>query len=196
MGELEALLRLPEHPVGVAVVAHPHPLHGGTLHTKVVHRAAKLLSDELGFTALRFNFRGVGASHGTHDDGRGEVDDVLAAVRHVREVGPDGPLVLGGFSFGSLCALRASATARPHLLFLIGLPLDRFVDVPVDCPVVWLHGDTDPFGSAVRARAVAKQKGWDLHVIEGSDHFFTGRLDAFEAAAVPSLRRTLGVGVR
>lgn len=196
MGELEALLRVPAHPVGVAVVAHPHPLHGGTLHTKVVHRAAKLLSDELGFTALRFNFRGVGASHGTHDDGRGEVDDVLAAVRHVREVGPKGPLVLGGFSFGSLCALRASATARPDLLFLIGIPLDFFVDVPVDCPVVWLHGDADQFGSAERARAVAEQKGWDLHVIEGSDHFFTGRLDAFEAAAVPALKRALGVGVR
>src|SRR5471030_4201 len=78
-GGLEALLRVPAEPRGAAVVAHPHPLHGGTMHTKVVHRAAKLLADRFQLLTLRFNFRGVGASAGTHDDGRGEVEDLVAA---------------------------------------------------------------------------------------------------------------------
>ena len=106
VGSLEALLRLPPHPVGAAVVAHPHPLFGGTMHTKVVHRTAKLLSDRFHLATLRFNFRGVGASEGIYDDGRGETDDLVAAVRFVREKQPSGPLVLAGFSFGS--ALRGA----------------------------------------------------------------------------------------
>src|SRR5262245_40813400 len=125
-GAMEALLRVPPEPLGAAVFAHPHPLHGGTMHTKVVHRAAKLLSDRFGLAALRFNFRGVGASEGTHDDGRGEVDDVLAAVRWARERTPQGPLVTGGFSFGSVAALRAASRMPPDVLLLVGLPVDRW----------------------------------------------------------------------
>ncbi len=80
-GPLEALLRVPEPAVGAAVMAHPHPLFGGTMHTKVVHAAAKLLADRLGLLTVRFNFRGVGASAGAHDEGRGEVDDVFHLLR-------------------------------------------------------------------------------------------------------------------
>src|SRR5438309_972241 len=121
-GDLEAILQIPAHPAGAAVVAHPHPLHGGTMHTKVVHRAARLLADRLGFAALRFNFRGVGTSAGTHDEGRGEVEDVIAAARWLRQRQSAGPLVVGGFSFGSVTALRASAALSPDALLLIGFP--------------------------------------------------------------------------
>src|SRR5512143_1533490 len=112
-GPLEGLLRLPPRPAGTAVVAHPHPLFGGTMHTKVVHRAARLLADRFHLAAFRFNFRGVGASAGVYDDGRGETDDLVAAVRFARERYPDGPLVLAGFSFGSLCAARAAVAVDP-----------------------------------------------------------------------------------
>ncbi|MEO6323647.1 MAG: alpha/beta fold hydrolase [Thermoanaerobaculia bacterium] len=183
-GALEALLRLPATPCGAAVVAHPHPLHGGTMHTKVVHRTARVLSDRFGLAALRFNFRGVGASQGTHDAGRGEVDDLVAAARFVRGDYPMGPFVMAGFSFGSLCALRAAPLVRPDLLVLIGLPLDRFEPslgaLAGGIPVVWMQGERDEFGGAVQARGLAADLGFSLHVVEGADHFFAGRLDAFE----------------
>jgi uncharacterized protein len=122
-GFLEASWRIPPRVHGTAVVAHPHPLHGGTMQTKVVHRAARLLADRFSLATLRFNFRGVGTSEGTHDHGRGEVEDLVAAVRFARDAYPEGPLVVAGFSFGSTCALEASHVVRPDLLWLIGLPL-------------------------------------------------------------------------
>jgi uncharacterized protein len=183
-GTLEALLRLPASPRGAAVVAHPHPLHGGTMHTKVVQRTARVLSDRFGLAALRFNFRGVGASEGLHDGGRGEVEDLVAAARFVRTEIPAGPFVLSGFSFGSICALRAAPLVRPELLVLIGLPLDRFdpqlADLGSGVPVVWMQGERDEFGGADRARPIAERLGWTLHVIEGADHFFSGKLNSFE----------------
>ena len=193
-GRLEAILRLPPEPKGAALVAHPHPLHGGTMHTKVVHRAARLLSDRFSLAALRFNFRGVGASHGVHDEGRGEVDDVVAAARWLRGEVPQGPFVLSGFSFGSLAALEAAPLLRPDALLLIGLPLRRWSAPeapPVPGRVVWLMGAEDEFADAGSARMLASRWGWDLHVIPGADHFFAGRLDAFEAAAGDALARAL-----
>ena len=195
-GRLEALLRLPARPRGAAVVAHPHPLHGGTMHTKVVHRAAKLLSERFSLAALRFNFRGVGASEGTHDEGRGEVGDVLAAAEFVRGQVSEGPFVLGGFSFGSVAALHALGRlpAPPAALLLIGLPLVRFrpeVFPETPCPVAWLQGENDEFSEPAGARALAVSRGWDLRVIPQADHFFAGRLDAFEAEAGDALARIL-----
>ena len=196
-GRLEAILRLPPRPRGAAVVAHPHPLHGGTMHTKVVHRAARLLSDRFSLAALRFNFRGVGSSQGTHDEGRGEVDDVLAAAGWVRREAPEGPLVLGGFSFGSVAALDAAPRLAPDALLLIGLPLRRW-NAPASAPfagrVVWIQGSDDEFSDAGSARVLAERWGWDLHVVPGADHFFTGRLDAFESEAGGALARVLGEG--
>lgn len=195
-GALEALLRVPSSPAGAAVVAHPHPLHGGTMHTKVVHRTARLLSSRFRLETLRFNFRGVGASEGVHDDGRGEVLDLVAAGRFVRERKPDGAFVVGGFSFGSLCALGASAALSPDVLLLIGVPLLRWdrsgVEALRGTPVVWVQGDEDEFGGGELARATAVRFGWELALVAGADHFFTGRLDAFEAALAERLAGFLG----
>ena len=176
-------------------MAHPHPLHGGTMHTKVVHRLSRLLADRFSLATLRFNFRGVGASEGEHDQGRGEVDDLVAAIRCVRDRYPEGPLVVGGFSFGSVCALEASRVLRPDLLVLVGLPLVRWDrrggGAGTFFPVVWLQGEDDEFGDGEMARATAERFGWPLTVIPGADHFFTGRLDPFEEAAEVAIREAL-----
>jgi alpha/beta superfamily hydrolase len=195
-GPLEAVLRVPPLPAGCAVVAHPHPLHGGTMNTKVVHRAARLLCDRFDLLSLRFNFRGVGASGGTHAGGPGEVEDLVAAAAWVRSRQPEGPLVLGGFSFGSVCALEAASRVRPSALFLIGVPVLRFgepegVLPPMAVPAAWIVGDRDEFSPLEAARPLAARNGWRLTVVEGADHFFTGRLGAFEAQAAEALAEIL-----
>ncbi len=187
-GDLEALLRDPVRPRGAAVVAHPHPLFGGTMHTKVVHRAAKIFSDRLHLSALRFNFRGVGASAGSYDDGRGETDDLVAAVHWARERQPAGPLALAGFSFGSLCAARAAVSVAPHVLLLIGVPLDRWDEEEARAlegrNVVWVQGERDSFGAGALALETAARHGFRAASVPGADHFFTGHLEGFEAVAL------------
>ncbi len=166
------------------------------MHTKVVHRAARLLADRFDLLAVRFNFRGVGASAGTHDGGRGEVDDVLAAARFARRQQPDGPLVLSGFSFGSVCVLHAATRLRCDALLLMGVPLDLWngegASLPEGLKVAWIQGAEDGFGSGAAAREVAGRLGFRFATIEGADHFFTGRLDAFEEAASDLLGAALG----
>lgn len=185
-GTLEGLLRAPASPAGAAVVAHPHPEHGGTMHTKVVHRTAKLLSGRFSFAALRFNFRGVGTSAGDYDAGRGETEDLVAAGEWVRRRQPGGPFLLAGFSFGSLCALHAAPRLRPEVLLLIGLPADRWDGAaPAAAPwrVVWIQGEEDEFSPPARARSIATARGWTFLTVPGADHFFAGKLDEFETAA-------------
>lgn len=191
-GALEGMLRVPPVPSGAAVFAHPHPLHGGTMHTKVVHRAARLLASRFSLVSLRFNFRGVGSSDGTHDDGRGEVDDLVAAGRYVRQRQPGGPLVVGGFSFGSLCAIGAAPRLSPSVVLLAGIPLLRWdrsgAESLSGLRVAWVQGGDDEYGGEDLAAATARRFGWELAVVEGADHFFTGRLDLFEEAAAGLLR--------
>ena len=189
-GPLEALLRKPAVPAGAALVAHPHPSHGGTLHTKVVHRAARLLSGRFSLEVLRFNFRGVGASAGVYDGGVGETEDVVAAAGWLRARRPDGPFVLSGFSFGSLCALRAAERVSPEVLLLIGLPIDRWEAagvVPPATRVLWIQGGSDEFSAEGRAREIAGARGWTFRVVPGADHSLTGRLDEFESMAGDAL---------
>lgn len=191
---LEALLRTPPSPRGAAVVAHPHPGHGGTMHTKVVQRAAKMLSDRFGLAALRFNFRGVGTSHGAYDSGAGETEDLAAAGRWIRERQPSGPFVLAGFSFGSLCALRAARRLAPDVLFLIGLPVDRWdgaAPAAAAWRVVWVQGEEDAFSPVSKARAIAAARGWTFLSVPGADHFFAGKLDGFERVAGDALEGAL-----
>ena len=193
-GPLEALLRHPAVPAGTAVVAHPHPLLGGTMHTKVVHRTARLLSERFGLATLRFNFRGVGASAGDYSGGPGETSDLVVAARWLRDRQPDGPLVLGGFSFGSVCALHAASVLAPEVLLLIGVPTGRLTALPAIPPatrVFWVQGAEDEYSPPERGRAVAEGRLWDFAVVPGADHFFSGRLEAFEEAAAEGLRRAL-----
>jgi len=193
-GPLEALLRSPAAPAGAALVAHPHPRLGGTMRTKVVHRTSRLLSERFSLAALRFNFRGVGASAGEYDGGAGETEDLVAAAAWLRALQPDGPFVLSGFSFGSLCALRAAARLAPRVLLLIGIPIDRDEPdgtVPRDTRVVWIQGDRDAFSSVARAREIAAERGWTFLAVPGADHFFTGLLAEFERAAGDALAMCL-----
>jgi len=170
-------------PSGSAVFAHPHPLHGGTLHNKVVYRAARALT-RAGYGTLRFNFRGVGRSAGVHDEGRGEVDDFRAAVDLAEKTHP-GPLLAGGFSFGSSVALRELAgDARPSAVIAIGLPLatESGRDVPFPAvPALFVSGERDGYGPPdVLERFVAGRA--PVVIVPGADHFFEGRLDALGEA--------------
>jgi uncharacterized protein len=164
------------------------------MHTKVVHRAARVLSEEFGLATLRFNFRSVGASAGEYSGGPGETEDLLAAARWLRRLHPGGPFVLGGFSFGSLCALAAAAALAPDVLLLIGVPTARLPAlpaVPSSVRVLWLQGEEDEYSPPERGRTLAEARLWEFAVVPGADHFFSGRLDAFGAAAADGLRRAL-----
>jgi uncharacterized protein len=188
-GRLECILMRPdETPVAAAVVCHAHPLHGGVMHFKVVFRAARALQ-HAGVAALRFNFRGVGRSEGVHDAGRGEQDDVRAALAEVERRFPGLPLVLGGFSFGSNMALRVGCVdGRARALFALGFPLSMvpettFLDA---CPKprLFVQGENDEFGRspAVQALVARLPQPKSLVIVPGSDHFFAGHLDALQEA--------------
>ncbi len=183
-GDLEAQLDFPAAgegaaPAAFAVVCHPHPLFGGTLTNKVVHTLAKTFNDA-GIPALRFNFRGVGASSGVHDEGRGEVDDALAAVQHCRERWPQAQPWLAGFSFGAAIAIRASVTVRPAGLVAVAPAVDR-IDIGTvvpQSPWLVLLGDADDVVSPQRmldwASGLRPQPY--VQVLPGAGHFFHGRL--------------------
>lgn len=186
-GRLEAILMHPEgEPVAAGVVCHAHPLHGGMMHFKVVFRAAKALQEN-GVAALRFNFRGVGRSEGVHDDGRGERDDVRAALDFAAGRFASLPLILGGFSFGAAMALHAAAAdARARALFVLGLPVTKLRDLgvlgAVRAPRLFVQGEHDEFGDGERVRGLVEPlpPPCELHVVAGSDHFFTGHLDEMQ----------------
>jgi hypothetical protein len=190
-GHLEAVLKEPDSPPrGAAVVCHPHPLFGGTMHTKAVYRAAQALT-EAGLVALRFNFRGVGASTGSHDEGRGEREDARAALDWLDASYPGLPLLAGGFSFGSLVALSVGASdARVAALLGLGLPLARderydfaFL-ASVSKPVLVVQGEEDEFGSGEHVERVLAPLGSHITLVRvgGSDHYFTHRVQELQRA--------------
>jgi alpha/beta superfamily hydrolase len=177
-----------ETPTALAVVCHAHPLHGGMMHFKVVFRAAKAMQTR-GLAALRFNFRGVGRSEGTHDHGHGEQDDVRAALGEAVRRFPGLPILLGGFSFGSSMALQVGVRdPRVVGLFALGLPLDMLGDLSFlnDCrkPRLFVQGSDDRFGAGQRVLDLTAQlpEPRSTVVIPESDHFFPGRLDALHEA--------------
>jgi len=180
-GPLEALLDLPEgEPRAVAVFGHPHPLHGGTLHTKGVYQAAKAMT-RIGVTALRFNFRGVGRSAGTFDSGVGEQDDFRAAVTFAAERFPGVPIWAAGMSFGSWVAMTTGAIdPRVSLLFGIAPPVDRYDFTPLltcTLPKFIVHGESDELISIKEIRRFYAQlpEPKELAVIEDADHLFDGK---------------------
>jgi uncharacterized protein len=206
-GRLEALLNAgAPHATHAAVVCHPHPLFGGTLHNKVVFHTMKALNS-FGFPVLRFNFRGTGLSEGEHDHGRGEVDDVRTALDwldsefHL-------PLVFAGFSFGAAVGLRAACLdLRVKAAISLGtpvapasaeneLPRTYSFDFLHTCakPKLFVSGSRDPFGprerlEALVASASAPKK---LILIESADHFFAGRLHELRQTIEAWLKETLG----
>lgn len=184
-GSLEALWKEPERDrQGSAVVAHADPIHGGTMHFKVVFRMARALA-RAGFGVLRFNFRGVGASEGTHDQGRGEKDDFRSALDVAERLGGL-PLVAGGFSFGSTIALSVGEKdPRVGGLIAAGLPLTRwnFEGIErIEKPALVISGDRDEFAEAARLRDVVARRFARprVEVIADADHFLTGHLDLVE----------------
>jgi uncharacterized protein len=181
-GRLEALI---EEPAGVplryaAVVCHPHPLFGGTLQNKVVHTLARSLRSG-GAATLRFNFRGVGASEGHHDEGVGETADTLAAVAWARTRWPAAPLLLAGFSFGAAVAIRAAAAADPHWLISVAPAVDRVSFeglVTPQCDWLIVQGSADEIVApeSVRSWAAHMAPRARLRMLPGVGHFFHGRL--------------------
>jgi uncharacterized protein len=183
-GKLEALYRELQDPAGVAVVCHPHPLGGGTLHNKVVFRAARGL-EAANVATLRFNFRGVGASGGHHDEGEGEQDDVTAAIEWVKRKHPGKKLFVGGFSFGAWVASRV-ACERPDVdaLFLIGTPVNKYdFGYLRHCekPMLFVHGTQDEHGDVNKFEKVVQNiRNAESVIITGADHFFTKQLEGLE----------------
>jgi alpha/beta superfamily hydrolase len=187
-GKLEALLEEPEHgaPVEAAVVCHPHPQHGGTMHNKVVYRLARGLRKS-GCAVLRFNYRGVNLSEGRYDGGSGETEDARTALREIQQRYPDLPVLLGGFSFGSRIALRlASQEDVIGRVIAAGYPTrvaDREFVYHVGVRKYFVQSTNDEFGPAADLteffNALPEPKHLDW--VTAEDHFFRDALDAFES---------------
>jgi uncharacterized protein len=187
-GKLEALLEEPEDeaPVEAAVVCHPHPQGGGTMHNKVVYRLARGLRRS-GCVVLRFNYRGVNLSEGEYAHGIGETDDARVALRELQSRYPDLPLVAAGFSFGSRVALRLSSQENAiRRVIAVGFPTrisERQFAYEVRVPKFFVHSTRDEFGPRAEFSAFydSLPEPKELEWIEASDHFFKDSLDALEA---------------
>jgi alpha/beta superfamily hydrolase len=186
-GRLEAMLWTVPEPNQVALVCHPHPLFGGTMHNKVVYQAAKALHRR-GMAVLRFNFRGAGLSEGIHDKGRGEQDDARAAVDYLDREFPGRPILLAGFSFGSWVGLKVGCgDTRVTKLIGLGIPVnDSDLTYLRSCekPKLIVQGGNDQFGSRANVEALfsTMPEPKRLVIVEGADHFFAGKLNEVGAA--------------
>jgi uncharacterized protein len=190
-GRLECILKEPRGAEvrGAALVLHPHPLGGGTMHNKVVYRAAGALQDA-GLITLRINFRGVGQSTGAHDEGRGELDDVRAGLDYLAEHYAEQAITLAGFSFGARVGLEVGIPdGRVKRLISIGTPVDKYdFTFLTDCrkPILFVHGDRDEFGRVEHLRALVsrlpEEARAQVKIIENADHFFEGRLNELKRA--------------
>lgn len=184
VGALEGVLVCPIDDTevqSVAVICHPHPLHGGTMQNKVVHYIAKTLN-EMGIASLRFNFRGVGASEGEYAEGQGETDDLLAVIDFIQARYPEARIVLAGFSFGAYVALKASVKEGVTQLILVAPPVHLFdftqLSLP-DCPCLLIQGEADEIVNCqdVVAWAQACQPLPNIVLLPEVSHFFHGRLN-------------------
>lgn len=182
-GELEVIANAPEqlkNPPAVAIICHPHPLHGGTMNNKVVTTLARMFR-EIGMYTVRFNFRGVGKSTGTFDQGNGELDDLLAVIKWVNTVLPNVPITLAGFSFGSYIAAKGSLQIPTAQLVSVAPPVINFNMhelPPITCPWIVVQGDQDEIVSpaAVFEWIETRNPQPTLIRMEGAGHFFHGRL--------------------
>ena len=187
-GHLEGILREASSAVAAAVVCHPHPRGGGTMNNNVVYRAAKALVAG-GVTALRFNFRGVGASTGSHDDGVGEEDDVRAALDFLRAHAPGLPIWIAGFSFGARVGLTVGAHSDDVVKLMgIGLALRMFdygFLASCDKPKAIIQAAEDEYGGReeIEAAVNGMSEPKRLWIVDNATHLFPGQLDPFERAA-------------
>lgn len=176
-GTLEVVVHIPDvAPRAIAVIAHPLPTMGGTMENKIVTTMAKTFA-ELGFAALRFNFRGVGASSGEFDQGIGEVEDALTVTRYALSEYGDLPLILSGFSFGGYVQARAAQQLPPRQLVLIAPAVTRYPMPPVPHNTLLVHGELDEVVSLADIMQWARPQLLPIVVLPGAVHFFHGRLD-------------------
>jgi alpha/beta superfamily hydrolase len=191
-GRLESLLEEPEsgEPKFAALVCHPHPLYGGTMHNKVVYRMARGLR-KAGAVVLRFNFRGVNLSEGAHAHGVGELEDARAELEFLRARHPGLPWMLAGFSFGSRVALRlgCSLSPAPQRILAAGFPTkgqDLSYLEQCGVPKVFIQSTRDEHGPRLELEAAYSRfaEPKELHWVESADHFFVDGLDPFEAAVL------------
>jgi len=192
-GTIEALATAVDRPAVLhAVICHPHPLYGGTMENKVVTTLARALQ-ECAFPTVRFNFRGVGASGGSYDEGRGETDDAAAVADWAAARWPSSGLIVAGFSFGAYVALRLSAQRQSERLITVAPPVQRFdfsgLPVP-DCPWLIVQGEADELVDArsVEAWAEASIPRPSLVMLPGVGHFFHGHLNALRDAVIAEIR--------
>ena len=178
-----------EAPVGVVVLSHPHPLFGGTMDNKVVQTMVRAFL-QMGWRTVRHNFRGVGASEGTHDEGRGESEDLLAVIAAHRL--PGRPLALGGFSFGAyvttLAAARLEGDARASRLLLVGPSTQRALPADVPPDTVVIHGEADDVVPLSATMDWARPQQLPVIVMPGTGHFFHGQLTPLRDLIVRSWR--------
>jgi uncharacterized protein len=196
IGTLEARVHVPASPRRAIVICHPHPLYGGSMHSPVPLALAKTLADRASEAVAwaRFNFRGVGKSGGSFDDGAGEVHDALAVIAYLRALAPGVPVAACGHSFGSWICMRAAsaASAAPGVdRVLMIAPSTRFFDFPLTStftgPRTIFLGDQDEFCDVSEGRALAERLGATFRVFEGFDHHFTRSRRAVAEAALPVL---------
>ncbi len=197
MGAIEVAIDAPAAGTpskGVAIIAHPHPLFGGTLDNKVVQTLARAFT-QCGWTAVRFNFRGVGGTEGAHDEGRGELDDMLAVVAHIA---PTGPLCLAGFSFGAFVTTHAFAhlhtTRQIDKLVLVGTSVVRSAAAPIAAAehgkTIVIHGEVDDTVELSAVMDWARPQSLPVTVIPGVSHFFHGQLTLLKSLVVRHLSST------
>jgi alpha/beta superfamily hydrolase len=169
---------------GLALICHPHPQHGGTMDNKVVVTLARAFV-QCGWRAARFNFRGVGGSGGSWDEGRGEIDDALAVAGALRA--PGEALALGGFSFGAYVAAQVAALQTPEQLVLIGPATQNFTVAPVPSGTLVIHGEADEVVPLAATLDWARPQAQPVVVVPGSGHFFHGQLPLLKALVVRHL---------
>ncbi len=187
-GRLEGVLHLPDRAaMAIAVVAHPLPTMGGTMDNKVVTTLARAFV-EAGCAALRFNFRGTGASDGSYDEGNGEISDTLAATRFLRNSYPDLPLFSAGFSFGGYVQARAAEQLQPRQLILIAPAVGRFAMPHVAANTLLIHGDVDEVVSLQEVLRWATPLQLPIVVLPGAGHFFHGRLTQLKQMVLQNMK--------
>ena len=195
VGRLEALLdaSAEQQPTAAVVVCHPHPQHGGTMHNKVAHTLARSFVG-LNYAALRFNFRGTEGSDGEYDEGRGELDDALAAIEWMRNLYPGLPLWVAGFSFGAAIAVRAAVAVSVDGLISVAPAIYRFatgLEGQPGCPWLIVQGDEDELVAVEETIDWVNglQPGPELLVMPGVEHFFHGNLTALRGAVAEFVAR-------